>query len=234
MKATLEQLAQLSLFSALKADALAALQPHTHLQLYRRKDTIFGEGDSLPLMLHILFAGALQVQKSTATGKETILRSLRPGDLFAVSALFGETCSSATFLAIADCQVLTISETALLDAIQHTPTLAIQLLMIFNQRLQQLHNLVHGLVSERAVVRLAQLIQYNAVQQGTDSTATGEHLRVKLPYYQMARSIGITYEECSRLMKGLSEIVRYSRGGNIIILDWEGLAAIASGKTDLV
>ena len=57
---------------------------------------------------------------------------------------------------------------------------------------------MHGLVSERAVVRLARLIQYAAWQHGTDSTEAGEQLRVKLPYYQMARSIGITYEKCAR------------------------------------
>ena len=41
--------------------------------------------------------------------------------------------------------------------------------------------------------------------------------------YQIARSIGITYEECARLMKSLNAIVNYSRGGKIIILDWDEL-----------
>ncbi|MEM9091853.1 MAG: Crp/Fnr family transcriptional regulator [Cyanobacteria bacterium P01_F01_bin.53] len=233
MKATLDQLAQLHLFSTLGPEACAFLQPHTHLQHYKRKEIILTEGDPLPEKLHILLSGALQVQKNTAAGKETILRSIQPGELFAAPALFGDTHSPTTISAMEDCQVLTIPKSALLDTIQQTPELAIQFLVIFNQRLQQLHNMIHGLVSERAVVRLAQLIHYSALQQGTASTPTGQQLRTKLPYHQIARTIGIAYEECSRLMKDLNAIVKYSRGGKIIILDWEALGAIASGESKL-
>lgn len=241
MNATLEQLAQLPLFAALDPEDLAQLQPHTQIQRYQREEIILHEGDPLPAKLHVLFSGVLQVQKSAATGKETILRTLRAGDIFAAPALFGDEHAPATILAVEDCQVLTIPKATLLDTIQQTPELAFQLLVVFNQRLQQLHNMVHGLVSERAVVRLARLIQYAAWQHGTKPTAAGEQLRLKLPYYQMARSIGITYEECARLMKGLQDTVEYGRGGKIVILDREGLDAltclgetrIAAGEAEL-
>ncbi|MEM7062467.1 MAG: Crp/Fnr family transcriptional regulator [Cyanobacteria bacterium P01_B01_bin.77] len=232
MKATIAQLSQLSLFAALSLEHLEQLQPHTQLQLYRYKETVLYEGDSLPIRLHILFSGVLQVQKSSTTGKETILRTLRSGDIFAAPALFGDAKAPATVLAMEDCQVLTISKSTLLDIIQQTPEVALQLLVVFNQRLQRLHAMVHGLVSERAVVRLARLIQYSAWQHGTDLTDAGEQLRIKLPYYQMARNIGITYEECARLMKGLDNLLQYGRGGKIVILDSAGLDAIASGETN--
>lgn len=230
MKVTIEQLAQLSLFAALSPEDLEQLQPHTQIQHYQREEIIFHEGDPLPAKLHVLFSGALQVHKSATTGKETILRTLRAGDIFAAPALFGDGQAPATTMAIEDCQILTITRTALLDTIQQTPELALRLLVVFNQRLQQLHNMVHGLVSERAVVRLARLIQYSAWQHGTEVTTVGEQLRIKLPYYQMARSIGITYEECARLMKSLQATVQYRRGGKIVIRDREGLEAIVSGN----
>ena len=132
-----------------------------------------------------------------------------------------------------DCQVLTLSKATLLDTIQQTPEVALRILVVFNQRLQQLHTMVHGLVSERAVVRLARLIQYSAWQQGTDITDAGEQLRIKLPYYQMARSIGITYEECARLMKKLDTVVKYGRGGKIVILNQDDLETLAAGEIDL-
>ena len=190
------------------------------------------EGNPLPAKLHVLVSGALQVQKNATTGKETILRTLRDGDIFAAPALFGDAKAPATVIAMEDCQVLTLSKVVLLDTIQQAPELALKLLVVFNQRLQQLHTLVHGLVSERAVVRLAQLIQYSAWQHGTVLVGAGEQLRVKLPYYQMARSIGITYEECARLMKKMDAVVQYGRGGKIIILDRGGLEAIAEGETE--
>ncbi|MEM9135918.1 MAG: Crp/Fnr family transcriptional regulator [Cyanobacteria bacterium P01_F01_bin.42] len=229
MKATVEQLAALALFTELRPADLEALQPHTEIQDYRKGEIVVHEGDQFPAKLHVLFTGELQVQKTAATGKETILRRLGAGDMFAAPALFGNALAPATVSALQDCQVLTVAKSALIAAIQETPEVALRILVVFNQRLQQLHNLVHGLVSERAIVRLARLIQYAAMQHGTQITDQGHKLQVKLPYYQIARSIGITYEECARLMKGLQNVVDYRRGGTIVILDQVGLNAIAEG-----
>ncbi len=104
------------------------------------------------------------------------------------------------------------------------------MLNVFNQRLQLLHDTVHGLVSERAIVRLTQFIQYNASHYGTEPTERGQQLKVKLSYYEIARSIGITYEECVRLFKSIQSVVAYSRGGKITVLDAQALAVIAAGN----
>jgi CRP/FNR family transcriptional regulator, cyclic AMP receptor protein len=58
-------------------------------------------------------------------------------------------------------------------------------------------------------------------------------LRSRLSHYQIARSIGITYEECVRLFKQIGAIVTYHRGGKILVLDWAKLEAIAQGEYDL-
>ncbi|MEH2369441.1 hypothetical protein [Nostoc sp.] len=55
-------------------------------------------------------------------------------------------------------------------------------------------------------------------------------LRSRLPYYQIARSIGITYEECVRLFKQIQAGVTYQRGGKILVLDQMKLDAIAQGE----
>ena len=70
------------------------------------------------------------------------------------------------------------------------------------------------------MVRLVRLIQYYRERDGTYSVAEGERPNIKLPYYQIARSIGITYEECVRLFKKLKGIAIYKRGGTIIAQDW--------------
>jgi CRP/FNR family transcriptional regulator, cyclic AMP receptor protein len=95
--------------------------------------------------------------------------------------------------------------------------------------LQKLHSTVHGLLSERAIVRLAQYIQLSMSESGVERSPEGTYLRSCLPYYQIARSIGITYEECVRLVKQLP-MIRYQRGGKILLLDTEQLASIALGN----
>lgn len=230
MQATLEQLAQISVFAHLTASEWVDLQPHTQIQAYRHGEIVMHERDRLPTQLYALLSGALQVTKMALTGKETILRTLAASEIFAAPALLGDGIAPATVTALKDSQILTIAQDALLTAIQRNPQIALKIMVVFNQRLQQLHEVVHGLVSERAIVRLARLLQYAALEQGAANNTEGACLRVQMPYYQLARSIGITYEECVRLFKQLHEVVSYRRGGKIAILDWEGLEAIATGK----
>ncbi|MEO3703740.1 hypothetical protein [Trichormus azollae] len=87
------------------------------------------------------------------------------------------------------------------------------MLAAFNNRIQQLHEIVHGLVSESAILRLARLIQYFATTSGTETKAKGELLKESLSYYRMGRSIGITDEECVRLIKSMKSVISYHRGG---------------------
>ena len=167
--------------------------------------------------------------KIATAGKETILRTLFPGDIFAAPALLGNGIAPATVTAETDVQVLTTEREFLLAAIRQNPEIALRILAVFNQRLQQLHDTVHGLVSERAIVRLARFIHYFSIEQGTKIVDNRVCLEKRLPYYQIARSIGITYEECVRLFKKLKPFVSYRRGGKITVLDWHKLEAMASG-----
>lgn len=232
MKATIEQLMKILIFSSLSQTDLEQVQPHTTLRRYERGEIIMYEGDPLPARLYAIASGTIRITKIATTGKETILRVLIDGEMFAAPALFGNGIAPATVTAETDCQVLTVERETLLDLIRHTPEIALSMLSLFNQRLQQLHNTVHGLASERAIVRLVRYIQHCAAEQGTEMTPQGIHLRMQLPYYQVARSIGITYEECVRLFKQLKSVLSYSRGGKIIIQSWEELDEIADGSAE--
>ncbi len=229
MQATVEELSKILVFAALEPPELELLQPHTRVQDYQQGEIVMQEGDLLPTKLYTLLSGALRITKTAATGKETILRTLLSGEIFAAPAIFGNGIAPATVIAESNSQVLTVERDALLEAIRQTPEIALRILSVFNQRLQWLHDTVHGLVSERAIVRLAQFIQYFASRYGTEPTLDGKRLKVKLSYYQIARSIGITYEECVRLFKSIQSVVAYSRGGKITVLDEDALEAIASG-----
>jgi CRP-like cAMP-binding protein len=233
MKATVEQLASISVFTQLQPKQLASLQPHTLVQTYQAGEIVSHEGDRLPPRLYALISGLLRVSKTATSGKETILRTLAGGDIFAAPALFGKGIAPATVIAEREAQVLMVDREALLAVIQANPEIALKMMAVFNQRLQQLHEIVHGLVSERAIVRIARFLQQSAGGAGTQIVGEGVCLCSPLSYYEIARSIGITYEECVRLFKQLHSVVFYSRGGKITILNWKGLEAIADGTIEL-
>ena len=229
MQATTEDLRQLSIFAGLESDELAQIQRYAAVKAYQRGEIILHEGDSLPAKLFAVLQGTVQVKKTALTGKETILRTISTGEPFAVPALFGDGISPATVIAEQDCQILTVERAALLDLIRQSPEVALRMIAVLTDRLQQLHSAIHGLVSERAIVRLAQMIQATARDQGIETTEQGICLKARLSYYQIARSIGITYEECVRLFKQIQTVVSYRRG-KIMLLDQQQLAAIAAGQ----
>jgi CRP/FNR family transcriptional regulator, cyclic AMP receptor protein len=233
MRVTIEQLQQISLLSGLDLDRLAQLQTHAVVKQYFRGEIILYEGDPLPAKLFTVLDGRIEIKKTASTGKETILRTLSAGEIFAAPALFGNNIAPATVVVDRDCQILTIERTVLLELIQNTPEIALQIIAVLTDRLQHLHQIVHGLASERAIVRLAQFIETAAIAEGCDLTDNGLRLQSRLPYYQIARSIGISYEECVRLFKQIGEIVTYHRGGKILVLDRDKLNAIAQGEYDI-
>ncbi|MDJ0688046.1 MAG: Crp/Fnr family transcriptional regulator [Xenococcaceae cyanobacterium MO_188.B32] len=222
------QLKQISIFQDVATTQLESLVPYSYVREYQQGEIIMQEGDRLPQQLHALITGRLEIKKIAASGKETVVRLIPAGELFAAPAIFGNGISPATVICQVKSQILTIDREALLKAIAQAPEISLRILEVFNQRLQQLHNTVHGLISERAIVRLVRLIQYYRDRDGTYSLAEGDRLNIKLPYYQIARSIGITYEECVRLFKRLKGIVIYKRGGEIIVKDWEKLEAASN------
>jgi CRP/FNR family transcriptional regulator, cyclic AMP receptor protein len=229
MLVTPEQLQQISIFSRLEPNQLAQLQPHTSARLYLREEVILHEGDPLPAVLFAVLSGRIQIKKTAASGKETILRTLPSGEIFAAPSLFGDGVAPATVIAEQDCQILTVERIALMEMIRHAPELALHIIAVLTERLQNVHSTLHNIASERAIVRLARLIQTALLQEGTQPTADGLYLQSRLPYYQIARSIGITYEECVRLFKQIQPIVTYQRGGKIRLLDQSKLDALAQG-----
>lgn len=232
MKITIDQLLQISIFSGLEPHELVQLQPHSAAKNYLQGEIVLHEGDRLPAKLFSVLTGVIQIKKTALNGKETILRTLAAGEMFAAPSLFGDGIAPATAIAIQESQILTIERSALLAMMQEKPELALRIIVTLTERLHHLHNTVHGLASERAIVRLTRLIQRAAIEGGTQATPGGLCLQTRLPYYQIARSIGITYEECVRLFKQLHSTIAYHRGGKILLLDCAQLDAIASGEQE--
>jgi CRP/FNR family transcriptional regulator, cyclic AMP receptor protein len=231
MIATIDQLQKVLVFEPLTSAELERLQAAAQVQSYLQDEIVFHEGDPLPAKLHALLSGKLQVKKLSANGRETLLRVLLAGEIFAAPALFGNGVAPATIVAETACDILRVEKSALLTVFQQNPEVALHMLVTLTQRLNHLHQTIHGLVSERAIVRLAQFILSTAAQYGTESTSKGNSLKMSLSHHHIARTIGISYEECVRLMGSLKTTLDYRRGGHITILNAEALDTIAAGLT---
>ena len=213
----------LDFFRGLDATELDELDRRSRCRHVAAGDILFREGETLAPKLRFVCRGQLQIHKSASTGKETIVRLIRPGEVFAVAALFDQRRAPATVTAS---EASTILEITLEDFQAHLtahPLLAIKLLAAFAVRLKDLQETLHSVISERARTRLAALILHTLDRGGgTPVPHGGIRLKTRLPHAVMSRMVGITYEECVRLVGEWSRepaILHYQRGGILTLLD---------------
>lgn len=83
MPATIAELYQILIFRDLEPKELEHLQPYSQVQHYQQGEILMHEGDCLPAKLYNLLRGSLRISKTASTGKETILRTILAGEIFA-------------------------------------------------------------------------------------------------------------------------------------------------------
>ena len=123
---SIEEIGRISVFLDLESAQLEYLVPHSYIRDYQRDEIVTHEGDRLIPQLHALSTGMLEIKKTAANGKETLMRLIPPGEIFAAPAIFGDGISPATVVAQVDSQVLTVEREALLEVIRHSPEVALR------------------------------------------------------------------------------------------------------------
>lgn len=226
-------LTQLDFFKGLDASELRHLTENARVRAFHVSDVLFHEDDPLEPTLRILMSGGLEIRKSAANGKETVVRLIRPNEIFAVAALYDRKVAPATVVASEKSQVLEIRMDDIQAHMAENPGIAMKLLVAFAQRLRETQDALHAVVSERAKTRLAALLLRILDREGGMRGTGGLTLKTKLPHATLSRMVGITYEECVRLVREWCHepaILRYERGGVITVLDRKGLESLILGE----
>ncbi len=80
-------LAQNSLFQGLPPEYLARLAGYCLLRTFRKKSVLFSEGES-GRSAYLLIRGQIRLSRQTEDGRDVVIKSVRPGELFAEVILF--------------------------------------------------------------------------------------------------------------------------------------------------
>ncbi|WP_161634984.1 cyclic nucleotide-binding domain-containing protein [Leptolyngbya sp. Heron Island J] len=84
---TVQQLAKIDVFSNLRPEVLTQLANAAKISFYKQGEILIHEGDRFTAKFHAVLEGKLLVQKIAVSGKETTLRQLSAGEMFAAPAL---------------------------------------------------------------------------------------------------------------------------------------------------
>jgi CRP-like cAMP-binding protein len=189
-------------FGALAQDDLEALGAAMFQRSYPAGQIVLLEG-AASSVLYVVQAGRLKLYKTSARGREQVLRLLRPGDMFNEVAVFDDGPNPASAQAIEDCTLFLLRRRDLLRFVEQRPGIALALTRNFAGRLREALGLVEDLAFRDVTSRIARILL-----DGEPAAAP------RLTQELLAAMAGSRREVVGRALKTLSldGIIRLERG----------------------
>ena len=124
------------MFAALDDDAASTLMGSMVKARMERGDVLFHEGDQGD-KLYVIAEGKIKLGRTSPDGRENLLAILGPGEMFGELSLFDPGPRTATATAIAETQILGLSNEQLQQFLQGRPHVAGTLLAALARRLRR-------------------------------------------------------------------------------------------------
>jgi CRP/FNR family transcriptional regulator len=219
-------LAPIPLFSRLSADELAEIASSVEQFDFRKRETIFSEGDRSN-WLYILQAGKVKITKVSHDGKEIIVEMISPGDFFGAFAVLKGFPYPANAVAMENSSVVRIGRHQLLGMIERFPNLIFDITANLGERVREFHDTLKTIALERVESRIAALLLKLAEKTGTAKTAQTIEIPMRLTKQDIAEMVGTTVETSIRVMSKFRK-AGYIRenDGRIFITDRTALQSV--------
>jgi CRP-like cAMP-binding protein len=222
MTVEIEGVQQIPLFAKLRSEDLVHVAAMTVERHYQRGDLILLEGD-LGGSLHYIRSGLVKVFKTSAGGKEQVLRLIAAGHTFNdVPALDGGP-NPASAAAMEPSMVYVIHRAELRHLIMTRPEVAEAVVLSLAHALRHLVTLVEDLSLRHVTARVAKILldQEAASQQA--------HRNYHLTQQEMAALAGTAREVVGRSLKELEVAGAIEmRQGRAVVLNPDRLRLLAS------
>lgn len=217
----------LPILSSLSEVDRKTLLENTTEARYDKGQYIFKEGDA-PEYFHVLVSGAVKCVKSSAGGKEAVLKVLLPGDLFCCeAAVFDGTPHPGCAQPMGPVTVLKIPKQRYFALLKEHPEAAMDIIKYLGRRLNEAQETAKGFALERADQRLATLLARLAERAGK-ATPEGLLLDMKVSRQDLADMTGLALETTIRTIGKLTRSGLLGKSGRkVVIKDLKGLKALA-------
>lgn len=186
------------LFTGLSPEDLAAIAGFTQVLRLAKDDYLFHEGEP-SRGFYVVQAGAINVHRVSAAGKEQVIYVFRAGESFAEAALASPTGYPANARAVEPSAVLLIPKAPILDLIGRRPDLALRMLGSMSAHLRVLVGALDDLTLKDVETRLLNWL----VKHGRDAKAGV----IQLPGTKrvLAAELGTSSETLSRTLARLRD-----------------------------
>jgi CRP/FNR family cyclic AMP-dependent transcriptional regulator len=204
-----EFLNKIPYFSGLDEAGINSIRRHVYEKRAGRGEMLLTEGAPADV-LYFVVEGAVKVFKTSADGKEQILRIIRPGESFNDVAVLNSGVSLVSAGAMGPVVLYAIKKGDLEGIMRERPQVAFNVIKVLSRRVAELIELVEDLSFRHVTGRVAKMLLEYAGDK------TGE--RPRLTQQEMAAVIGTAREMVGRSLKSLEEdgLIRMERNRIII------------------
>jgi len=186
------------LFAGLVPEDLALIASFCQLQRLAKDEYLFHEGES-SRGFYLVQAGALNVHRVNAAGKEQVIHVFRSGETLAEAALASPTGYPANARAVEPSAVLLIPKAPVLELIGRRPDLALRMLGSMSIHLRVLVGMLDDLTLKDVETRLLNwLVKHHRA-------APGDQIRLPGTKRVLAAEMGTSSETLSRTLARLRD-----------------------------
>ena len=207
------------IFNHLEPAQMAEIMSLIRSLTFKRGENLYSPGDPANT-LYIVSEGKIKIYRLSESGKEQLIRFLRPGDFTGELALFSDSVHEAYAEAIEDTSVCTITRSEFNELLLKYPSISLKVLSEFSHRLEQSEKQTTRFATERVETRIA-LFLIECLEKDNKSQI------VELPMSKkdLASYLGTTPESISRKLTEIEEVGLIEQISNkrIKILDLDGL-----------
>lgn len=198
----------------------------TNQKLYRKGDVIYFH-NTPSFGFYYVVKGTVKIYSTDPSGRETILRLARRGDIIGHEFILGEKVHTDSAKALEDttCQFMEGEEFQILMV--NNPSMAMMIMKKMQEELNLIQNRCVELIKKNVRERLASYFFYMA-QYHSDHDERGIRIRIQLSREEIASLIGTANETAIRFISEFKELKLIEEEDRVFhILDMERLAQIA-------
>jgi len=190
-------------FSGLSEAACKRLAELSCRRTVTKRDLLFMEGGE-GTAVYLLISGSIQLVKTNLDGRETVIKTVKIGELFAEVILFEKSRYPVTAIACTDAEVVELPRAGFLKLLD-APDFRNEFMAMLMHKQRYLAERIQQLTSMDAEARFVEFLREHY----------GEKMEIALdlPKKDVASAIGATPETFSRLLQKLDK-----RGG----FTWKG------------
>lgn len=217
---------QVPIFNHLEADSLALIHQKIHAVEFKKGEYLF-RAEEPTNTLYIIQSGAVRLFHLLESGKEQLIRILKPGDFIGEWSLFSQDRQYEDYAyALVDTKVCQLYADDFKEVLLRYPAVSLKILEEMSRRLQASEKMTSRVANESVGTRLVNYLLGQLPSQASD-----DHLvNLELSRKELAAFLGTTPETISRKFKELEtlNIIKSLSPRKIKIINFDDLLQYAN------